>query len=122
VKISIVLFNVKKNCNFILQSEKDYYICITNNNKNAYKMEITFTIKTSTGLTETVKAENLTKAQEKTIKLLKNEGDYLEIKGLNMIHRTTKQAGAYHWNHEGYKFDSYDKLQGIKQKISLFTK
>jgi len=81
---------------------------------------ITFKIKTSTGKNFKGEFTNLTSAQDSTLKLLENNGDYLEIMGESMIHRTTKKDGAWHPRNNGFTFDSYDKVEGIKRQISLF--
>ena len=81
----------------------------------------TFIVKTSNGITGKINANNATEAQARTLYLLKNEGDYLELTSAKVnILRTTKEADSNHWNHKGFKFSSYDYKEGVNLGISLF--
>jgi len=82
----------------------------------------TFKIKTSEGKNYKGQFANITSAQDSTLNILKNDGDFLEIMGSDLIHRTTKQSGYNHPRNNGFKFEAYNAYEGIKKGVSLFKK
>lgn len=72
--------------------------------------------------TRTIKSNNLQEAENTLLKLLKKDGDFVEILALTgqNISKVTKKTGEHHHTNKGYIFNLYNKKDAKKIGITLF--
>jgi len=66
--------------------------------------------------TRTIKSNNLQEAENTLLKLLKKDGDFVEILALTGQNKT----GEHHHTNKGYIFNLYNKKDAKKIGITLF--